>query len=89
MAKDKSKNIDKSGKSLEKSFSKVGNLIDELNKSLEKTLTLTQGVADNMSQNNDLSQKSISERTKRKNSFKSRRVKKRRTDPIIKWIKNR
>jgi len=60
MAKDKSKNIDKSGKSLEKSFSKVGNLIDELNKSLEKTLTLTQGVADNMSQNNDLSQKSIS-----------------------------
>ena len=60
MAKDKSKDIDKSGKSLEKSFSKVGNLIDELNKSLEKTLTLTQGVADNMSQNNDLGQKSIS-----------------------------
>ena len=67
MAKKKLDDINKTGGDIKNTFAEVGNLINELNANLEKTFKLTQGVANNMSESNDLGKKSISKEEQKAN----------------------
>ena len=71
MAKKKLDDINKTGGDIKNTFAEVGNLINELNANLEKTLKLTQGVANNMSESNDLGKKSSNNEEYKKKILKN------------------